>query len=234
MLLGKYTAYLVVPLSALVVLASARSWRSGLAGLMTVGLVAVAVSGWWFVRNGVLYQDPLGFQVQAAAVQAVAPDFAPPEDLTRDPVSLLTETYWLPVTLESAFARFDYMSLWLPRGFVTAWTALVTGCVAAIVAWIVVEATSVSRRRRVHLALYLGLLLVVVGAFVQDLLYTLSAGNSPQGRYLLFASVPFFPLIGLSIERTLPRAAWCLWAIPLFLAVANMWSYLEVIRPAYV
>jgi hypothetical protein len=171
--------------------------------------------------------------VQAAAVRAVAPDFTPPADLTRDPVYLLTQTYWLPVTLESAFARFDYMSLWLPRAFVDVWSWLVAVSVAAVVAWVLREAGSLNRRRRVHLGVYLGLLLMVVGAFAEDVVYTLSAGNSPQGRYLLFASPAFFLLVGLAAERTLGRAAWCLCLVPLFLAFANLWSYIEVIRPAY-
>jgi 4-amino-4-deoxy-L-arabinose transferase-like glycosyltransferase len=229
-LLGKYTAYLMAPLSLLIVLSSAR--RSS-ATLVIAALVAIAVSGWWFVRNTLLYQDPLGFAVQAAAVRTIAPDFAPPEELTRDPVYLLTQTYWLPVTLESAFARFDYMSLWLPRAFVTAWSVAVTASLAAIVAWLASSLPRLSRRRRVHLGIYVALFLVVLGAFVEDIVYTLSAGNSPQGRYLLFASVPFFLLVAVAVEHTLRRAAWALWALPLFLALANAWSYLEVIRPAY-
>jgi hypothetical protein len=235
-LLGKYTAYLVAPVSAGVVLASARGWRGFGLTCLTAGAVATLVSGWWFARNALLYQDPLGFAVQAAAVRAVAPDFAPPAELTRDPVYLLTRTYWLPVTLESAFARFDYMSLWLPREFVTAWTALVAASVAAVLAWAgsgLPRVRRLRRHRRVHLGLYLGLLLVVAGAFAEDIVYTLSAGNSPQGRYLLFASVPFFLLVGLAVERTFRRVAWCLWVLPLFLALANAWSYLLVIRPAY-
>ena len=83
------------------------------------------------------------------------------------------------------------------------------------------------------LGLHLGLLLVVVGPFAEDVVYTLASGNSPQGRYLLFASVPFFLLVGLAVEQTFRRVAWCLWAVPLFLAFANAWSYLAVIRPAY-
>jgi hypothetical protein len=229
-LLGKYTAYLVAPLSVAVVLASARRWPAALA---ITAIVAVAVSGWWFVRNILLYQDPLGFAVQAAAVRAIAPDFAPPEELTRDPVYLLTQTYWLPVTLESAFARFDYMSLWLPREFVTTWTALVAAGVLAMLAGLASSLPRLSRRRLVHLGLYLALSLMLIGAFAEDVVYTLSAGNFPQGRYLLFASVPFFLLAGLAVERTLRRLAWGLWLLPLFLAIANAWSYLAVIRPAY-
>jgi hypothetical protein len=230
-LLGKYTAYVLAPLSVVVVaLTSARRLP---ATLVIAAVVAVAVSGWWFVRNTVLYHDPLGLAVQAAAVRAIAPDFAPPEELTRDPVYLLTQTYWLPVTLESAFARFDYMSLWLPRAFVTAWTGLIAASTGAVLAWAIAGLPRVSRRRRVHLGVYLGLLLVVAGAFAEDIVYTLSAGNSPQGRYLLFASVPFFLLVGLAVERTLTRVAWGLWLFPLFLAIANAWSYLAVIRPAY-
>jgi hypothetical protein len=232
-LLGKYTAYLVAPLSGVVVLASARGWRGVALSCLTASVVAVVVSGWWFARNAVLYQDPLGFEVQAAAVRAVAPDFAPPTDLTRDPMYLLMQTYWLPVTLESAFARFDYMSLWLPREFVTTWTWLVAASVAAVLFWGASGVQRVSLRRRLHLGLYLGLLLVVAGAFAEDVVYTLSAGNSPQGRYLLFASVPFFLLAGLAVEHTLRRLAWCLWLLPLFLTIANLWSYLAVIRPAY-
>jgi hypothetical protein len=234
-LLGKYTAYLVAPLSLLVVvLTSARQPRRVGSTLLTAALVATAVSGWWFVRSAVLYHDPLGFQVQAAAVRAVAPEFAPPEELTHDPIGLLTRSYWLPVTLESAFARFDYMSLWLPRGFVAIWTALVTVAALAVPAWLLVSLPRLAHpRHRVHLGLYVPLFLVVAGAFVEDVVYTLTSGNSPQGRYLLFASVPFFLLLSLAIARPLPRLAWTLWGVPAFLAVANAWSYVEVIRPAY-
>jgi hypothetical protein len=127
------------------------------------------------------------------------------------------------------------MSLWLPRSFVTVWTGLLAASVLAVVAWGVSGLMRLRklRRRRVHLGLYLGLVLVVAGAFAEDIVYTLASGNSPQGRYLLFASVPFFLLVGLAVERTLRRVAWCLWSLPVFLAFANAWSFLAIIRPTY-
>jgi len=62
-LLSKLSAGFLLSLAGLVVIYLAwreRAWRQALAPLLLVGGLAFAVSGWWFLRNWRLYDDPTG------------------------------------------------------------------------------------------------------------------------------------------------------------------------------
>ncbi len=76
-------------------------WRKRMAAGATFLLVAVAVSGWWYARNWVLYDDPLG----------LAPHFAaqvPLRQLGLREIQAIARSYWAafgwaPIELPSAF-----------------------------------------------------------------------------------------------------------------------------------
>ena len=62
-LLSKLSAGFLLPLIALVLLWLARrerDWPAAFRRLATVGVIAIALTGWWFARNWHLYGDPTG------------------------------------------------------------------------------------------------------------------------------------------------------------------------------
>ena len=65
-LLSKTSAVALAPLAGGALLYRAwrdRSWRALLLGGLTVALVTLTVTGWWYARNWRLYGDPLGMEV---------------------------------------------------------------------------------------------------------------------------------------------------------------------------
>ena len=70
-LLSKLSALGLVALTGLAVLLAAwraRSWRALIGNSLAVGLPALAVAGWWYVRNWALYRDPLAWNVWQANI----------------------------------------------------------------------------------------------------------------------------------------------------------------------
>ena len=64
--LSKVNALALIPLAGLALLRVSRrgrTWRPFLLGGAAVGGAVVLVVGWWFVRNGQLYGDPLGLNM---------------------------------------------------------------------------------------------------------------------------------------------------------------------------
>ncbi|MDP3047122.1 MAG: hypothetical protein Q8O07_06545, partial [Chloroflexota bacterium] len=64
--LTKLSALGLLPLAGLVLVLAAwprRAWRSLFANSAIIGGCVVVLAGWWYVRNQVLYGDPLGWRV---------------------------------------------------------------------------------------------------------------------------------------------------------------------------
>ncbi len=55
-----------------------RSWRAWLQHGLVLGGLVLAIAGWWYVRNWLLYQDPLGFNVwlEIAGARHISPGAA--------------------------------------------------------------------------------------------------------------------------------------------------------------
>jgi hypothetical protein len=176
---------------------------------------AVAVGGWWYVRNGLLYHDPLG----------VEPHFAIKDPLTHfglQELQMIARGYW------AAFG-------WAPI-LVEPWMYVAAGVVVLVaVAGILIalggdlrEAPPVTRR---------GLLLLGL-AFLSNLAalvrWTIST-SAPIGR-LLFATLPAVGVLiawGLAQWTRWPVVRWglgLLVGLAFLLAAVIPWCYL---RPAY-
>lgn len=96
-LLVKTTALGLIPFSILVFLAVAwrkRDWRSAIINSVTMIVVIALVSGWWFVRNTLLYGDPLAYRLMLTS--AIFPRAGPltlPE-LFQISLPWLWQTFW--------------------------------------------------------------------------------------------------------------------------------------------
>ncbi len=78
-LLSKVSALALLPLLALALGLAwwhDRDWRALSGRAVMVSVLALAVAGWWYVRNWVLYGDPLGWSIwlQDIGVQRITPD----------------------------------------------------------------------------------------------------------------------------------------------------------------
>ncbi len=157
-----------------------RGIRMGAGAFLTVA----AVSGWWFLRNIIVYGDPSGSRdaIRFYTGRFSLLDLRVPGDL-RD---------FVLVTLQSALGRFSWMNRPLPSAYYS--QAIIIAAALLICALFALLAAS--RRRRVlsqsvpayvwqSFAALLPVAAVIVGGYLQ---FSLKVAWQPQARYL-------FPLI---------------------------------------
>ena len=203
-----------------------RQWRAWVAfGLLAVGAAAL-VSGWWFVRNMLVYGDPTGFQ-RLTELWGVR---NPAESLPL----VLTE---LPYAWTTLWGRFGFGQIPLPD---VIYRALLVVCGLGVAAWL---ALLVPRARR-HFpgawpatALLLG---VVVTSLLVWFNYMLVSPAGPMGRFffpglpalaLLLAAGLLTPLGALDARRG--PATLALLGSGGFFTLALL-ALLLYLRPAYV
>jgi 4-amino-4-deoxy-L-arabinose transferase-like glycosyltransferase len=163
--------------------------RAALRGLGLALLVAIAVAGWWFLRNWQLYGSPLG---SGAHVLAFASN--------RTPAGRLAEYLvyrFVPDIVQSSIGQFGWWTLALPgailAGFVLA--------VLAVVGWCKQRDALLERPRQV-LLLAATAVLVFAGVVQFNLKFA-----QPQGRYLFPAAGPILLLAAAGWSGLGPRVA---------------------------
>ncbi len=212
--LTKTSGLLLIPLAGMLPLFAPRSSEDRLRAiakhLLMVGCSAAAVAGWWYLRNGILYQDPLAIQIHVNT----------PWGRTA-PASLAALLSDLPHVYRSFWGSFGWGHIQYP-----AWVYWMLGGMVAIslVGWIkdLLQRRSPPGRGRVFL-LALGWWLLVCVALAQWMRQV----HAPHGRLL-------FPAIGAG--ALLLIGGWASRLIPSLLTGLALLSLLTpwmVIRPAF-
>jgi 4-amino-4-deoxy-L-arabinose transferase-like glycosyltransferase len=218
-LLCKLTAVVLIPGLGLVILFRMFQARPSVLGLANwlkrgLGMISgatlgvVLVSGWWFVRNLLIYGEPSGTSAELRTVTAnfIKADFTKPQtagDLAR-------------YTLENLWGRFGWNDITLPYWMYhfcnTA--ALILVCLS-VLAGIGVFGLWVTRKRPSDVvtwqaaSIFLAIGATLLAGFVQ---YNAKVAYQPQARYFFLLLVPGALLLtggvhGLSAKRALRLAA---------------------------
>ncbi len=184
--LTKTSTLLLLPLAAIALtLANRRSPISNLQSLISISCSASIVGGWWYLRNGLLYGDPFGFQVHADT----------PWGRTA-PASLSTLIAEMPRLYRSFWAAFGWGHVELP-----AWVYLALGGTIAIslIGWgRGLKTRRLPGRGRVLLLAAAWWLLVFAA-----LLQWMRQVQAPHGR-LLFPAIGAFALLLVGGWASLP------------------------------
>lgn len=147
------------------------------AGLWTIVLVvAFIVGGWWYVRNGLLYADPLGVQTHFQTWWRY-----------EEPLPLLGLRSQLPGVALSFWAAFGMGNVHLPRGAYLFMASVVALALCGLAVW-AVQAWR-SDKRPGPRAWSLGLLALWTAVLLAALLRWMQLVKAPLGRLL-------FPAIG--------------------------------------
>ena len=233
-LLSKLSALALVALTGLTLLLAAwraRSWRALIGNGLAVGLPALAIAGWWYGRNWVLYRDPLAWNVWQANIL-----------LRVIPAGWGTIIAELGSLERSFWGLFGWLNVpypaWVYGAFRVLEIGLALGLLLHVARWLI----SLARRNRPPfdwrwaggwlLILWLGLLAFSWVRFMR-------IAPAAQGRYffpaapslalLLILALGGYRLLGLTARAT-RRAGWGIAAaLVLLSAVTPFW----IIRPAY-
>jgi 4-amino-4-deoxy-L-arabinose transferase-like glycosyltransferase len=216
----------------LMMLARRRAWRALMVGGLMTSAVVMALSGWWFVRNQVLYGDPLGWQVyQTIGYRDVR---GAPLALT-DPRGFFTaQIGTFDDFLRSFVGRFGWLNVKMPRWFYDGARLCLA---AALAGWLVTAGVTIRRRAlQIQRPVLMLIGLVVVGQliFLMNVI-AMCAGGCSQGRYLFPIAAPLMLLIGIGLLGWLPRRAtpWIGAGLVGLMTVVAVWTPLAVIAPAY-
>lgn len=174
-ILSKFAAILLIPPAAFVVIVLTireRAWRQLLKSAIWIGLPVVLITGWWFVRNQILYYDPLGYQMFVAThgMDNAPKDFSQVANLIKFARSIHMSFWgnfgWLKIPLSAVlYDAFGWLYVF----------ALLSAVIGAIWRREIAIEKEVTRQRQ-------GWIFMVVVA-TSGILWTIIFGRG-QGRYL--------------------------------------------------
>ena len=207
--LSYYFAYGYILLSVVVyVVSGARMAREGRADPRALALhallvfaVAMAVGGWFFVRNLIIYDGDLFGRTASSvlAEQYAQPGFKPSEHWTPQiggtGVIEMVLGDWLVTTAKSFVGVFAYMNEYLSNKLYVAYGLVLLACLLASPLYL-------ARGERFEgkalvIASLLVCALIVVGL---DVYYSWAVDYQPQGRYLMGALVPLMLLAAAGLD----------------------------------
>ncbi|HET89633.1 MAG TPA: DUF2142 domain-containing protein [Chloroflexi bacterium] len=218
--LTKTSCLLLIPIAGLGLLFAAsppshRRPRVIFGHLLLVGCSAAIVGGWWYLRNGVLYHDPLAIHVHVNTPWG-----------RTSPASLAALLSELPAVYRSFWGSFGWGHVGYPS-----WVYWMLGGLVAIglTGWIVsLWRRAIPGQGRIFL-LALGWWLIVCAALVQWMRQV----HAPHGR-LLFPAIGAWALLMVggwaSCSRLTSRLTPSLLAGLALLSLLTPWM---VIRPAF-
>ncbi|MFZ5916012.1 MAG: DUF2142 domain-containing protein [Chloroflexota bacterium] len=222
--LTKYSTFALAPLPFLALLWQWRQERDGREALRHLALLVglpVAIAGWWYVRNQLLYGDPLAWQIMLDTLGRYVARSGPftAADLRAFVVTSFT-SFW---------AYFGWLSLKLPS---LLYVALAVVCGLGLIGALL----DLRQRRRQYSP---GLWLVItallgVGASMVRYVQTINASGY-QGR-LFFPAIPSLAILlvlGLSRLIETRRVRLVLSGLSASLCLLSVAALLGLIRPAY-
>ncbi len=199
-----------------------RSWKILIRAAMITGGLLLLLTGWWFLRNQVLYGDPLGNTVYE---QLFAANVRLGSLHWRDIRELVV------VQFRSFWAVFGWMNILGPSWY---YVGIYTVLALAVLGWVraaVKRPFSPSQRQ--------ALIWLVLAMILQEIviLYVITRCNAScyQGRYLMPAIGPIMLLISIGV-MTLLNAPWnhyLVGILSLFFLITAFWMPIAVISPAY-
>ncbi len=230
-LITKATAVLLIPIVALGVLWSARlHGQGGVQGALKAGItlgVALIIGGWWFIRNAILYDDPLLQKtfVDVFAGTARAQDFLERGFTWGEYLQLVGDwtfrsfwfAYGIPATARTGLPNFLPDSVYWG---LAAWTLIV------LVGFLLRLREPIPVGVRVWLILSTITFALVLASFLMFIRIFFQA----QGRYFYPALVPISIFLALGWERLFPEprrpAAQVGWILVMALLAVGCWRYL--------
>ncbi len=209
-----------------------RSPRQILTAWLWMGGGFLLISGWWFVRNWLLYAELLGDHWKVNP-EAFAWDLAP-KSLFSDYFGL--QNFWRATGI-SFVGNFGFMHINMPQFFYPIYLALL---------FLGLLGTAISLARRISIPgnRILLLMVVLITVALAQLIYLNLRVSQPQGRYLLHVAVAIVvvivhgimvvgitgkELLGLSLSTAWrERLGLLVWPTVLLLITVNLYTLRHV------
>jgi 4-amino-4-deoxy-L-arabinose transferase-like glycosyltransferase len=199
-------------------------WLPELLKMVVIGGgIVLALAGWWFVRNQLLYGEPTSMELQASIWQ--------PRENAPDWTAAISELDYLR---DSFWGAFGFGQITMPRPVYTALALLDLFALIGLIIW-AIRARKHQGSYRVPALLLAVLLAAPLAAFAATFYRMTISGSANFGRYLFTAYAVIAPLLALGLTEWFP-ASWrrrflmALTAVLLLLSTYALWG---VLWPAY-
>lgn len=227
-ILTKVSGPVIAAVAGLLLLVCAvqrRSLRVFIRGASAMAAVVLLFTGWWFVRNQLLYGDPFGW----STYQTVFPD-----DLRQNPLQWNDVADFFSVQFRSFWGVFGWMNVTPPTWFYIAPLALWLLGLLSLALMVVRRGSGRLSGSQLPGVILLGASVAVQQLFLMALV-PMCNPSCYQGRYLFPVIAPLMLLTSLAITSLFPKhlefaAIGCILLVLLGIAViAPFW----VVLPAY-
>ena len=216
---------IAVAMAILVIAYHQRSWRIVFIGGGIITTIMLLFTGWWFVRNQMIYGDLLGItkyeQIYAANIRS-------------QPIMWSQLQEWFRVQFRSFWGIFGWMTLSAPNWYFTLIRVLLA---TVVIGWIALIAKKIWRKWSRFQKAAIGFLVLSIILQQLTILNVLTRCNAScyQGRYLFpvisaIAILSAIGLINLAPERLKTGAAL---SIATIMAGLALFMALFIIKPAY-
>ena len=226
--LAKLNGFVFGFIAGLTLIACAIRYRSiklALRGGVIMGAAVAALAGWWFIRNQILYQEPLGISMYYTRH---------PDSLRSAPMQWNDLLDMFNAQLRSYFGIFGWMTIGMPDWFYLATQLLLLAGVIGVVAAIVTGRFKRLTRYQVFALLFLGAA-IVIDELVWIVNVNRAGASQYQGRYMFPIIGPLMILTAYGILTHLPRRAGVYLSVGLAVVIASIAfvTPFNVIAPAY-
>lgn len=226
-ILAKVSGLVIAAAIGLLLVACAlrqRSLRLLIQCVVAVGLPVLLLTGWWFIRNQVLYGDPMGWQVYQEVYRA---------NLRTAPLQWSNVQHFFTTQINSFGGLFGWMNLWAPAWFYTGIRILGLAGLVGLGLFLARRFRSLTDFQKGSF-IFLALATVVQEAY---LLMTVQYFNESwyQGRYLFSVIGPAMLLLSIGIVGWQPKIPARLTASGLTIGLVGVAIFMlvRVIGPAY-
>ena len=159
--------------------------------IFTTSLMSLMISGFWYIRNLILYHDPLGQSFMLNTMSQYH-HLGSPLPINFNTFVLLTKLNFWNSSFNSFFALFGYMNLELPTAYLITKFTVILGIV------IFVCLAFQLKNKKLNIIIFLTFTFCV-STLILHILNSIKYDMQPQGRYL-------FPII-IPIAYTLATAS---------------------------
>jgi hypothetical protein len=218
-LLSYYNEYIMIPATGFVLLCSMRSkiiTKSNLRKILLMILIMLVISGWWFIRNAILYHgDILGFRTndqlsKQLAVNSLKPSNRPTMfNQGHTVLWMLIHTNWFELSFKSSIGGFGYMNVWLPDVVYNIILVILCFSVFGLIVkgWDIWHLFRNLKFKRffVQYNFYIALCIMIILALFLDLQYSYKTDFQPQGRYFFPGLLPSLILLGIGLNRLMHK-----------------------------
>ena len=231
--LHKYTGFLIFPTIMAITL-----WKflrdPGRLIRIAGSLIALtsAIAAWWYIRNWILYGDPIGVAVTQAAIDASGGAPIPPRVRGLNPIEFVQETNWIRENFATFWGGYGLEKMKLPGAAYLTLTVLIAAAASGLGIRMVRVWGRLNETNRLPLVFTMAFL--HLGLWMLSFWSSYSVDVALSGRYVFPSFLPFIVLVisGLSALRAWKgrTAAWTLTTVPLMVA-ANATYFIQTLVP---